>query len=85
MAGKYTRTIQKLLNVQGNHDGMFTHLDMVVLQCEVKWALRSITTNKASGGDRIPAEICRILKDDAVKVLHLTCQQIWKTLQWPQD
>ena len=82
MAGKYTRTIQKLLNVQGNHDGMFTHLDMVVLQCEVKWALRSITTNKASGVDGIPAELFKILKDDAIKVLHSTCEQIWKTQQW---
>ena len=64
---------------------MVAHLDLVVLECEVKWALRSITTNKASGGDRIPAELCQILKDVAVKVLHLMCQQMGKTQQWPQD
>ena len=61
MAGKHTRTIQKVLNVQGNHNGMFTHLDLVVLECEVKWALRSITTNKARG-DKIPDELFQILK-----------------------
>ena len=64
---------------------MITHLEPDILECEVKWALESITTNKASGGDGIPVELFQILKDDAVKVLHLICQQIWKTQQWPQD
>ena len=64
---------------------MITHLQPDILECEVKWALGSITTNKTSGGDGIPAELCQILKDDAVKVLHLIYQQIWKTQQWPQD
>ena len=64
---------------------MVTHPDSGMLECEVKWALGSITTNKASGGDEIPAELLQILKDDAVKVLHSICQQIWKTQQWPQD
>ena len=64
---------------------MITHLEPDILECEVKWALESITTNKASGGDGIPAKLFQILKDDAVKVLHSICQQIWKTQQWPQD
>ena len=64
---------------------MVTHLEPDILKCKVKWALGSITTNKASGGDGIPPERFQILKDDAVKVLHLICQQIWKTQQWPQD
>ena len=64
---------------------MITHLEPDILECEVKWALESITTNKASGGDGIPAELFQILKDDAVKVLHSICQQTWKTQQWPQD
>ena len=64
---------------------MITHLEPDILECEVKWALRSITNNKASGGDGTPAELFQILKDDAVKVLHSICQQIWKTQQWPQD
>ena len=64
---------------------MITHLEPDILECEVKWALGSITTNKASGRDEIPAELFHILKDDAVKVLHSICQQIWKTQQWPQD
>ena len=64
---------------------MITHLQTDILECEVKWALGSISTNKASGGDGIPAELFQILKDDAVKVLHSICQQIWKTQQWPQD
>jgi len=64
---------------------VITHLEPDILECEVKWALESITTNKASGGDGIPAERFQILKDDAVKVLHSICQQIWKTQQWPQD
>ena len=68
-----------------NHDGVITHLDPDILECEVKWALGSITTNKASGGEGIPVELFQILKDDAVKVLHSICQQIWKTQQWPQD
>ena len=68
-----------------NHDGVVTHLEPDILECEVKWALESITTNKTSGGDGIPVELFQILKDDAVKVLHSICQQIWKTQQWPQD
>ena len=64
---------------------MITHLEPDILECEVKWALESIPTNRASGGDRIPVELFLILKDDAVKVLHSICQQIWKTQQWPQD
>ena len=64
---------------------MITHLEPDILECEVKWALKRITTNKASGGDGIPVELFQILKDDAVKVLHSICQQIWKTQQWPQD
>ena len=68
-----------------NHDGVITHLEPDVSECEVKWALGSITTNKASGGDGIPAELFQILKDDSVKVLHSICKQIWKTEQWPQD
>ena len=67
------------------HDGVISHLEPDILECEVKWALESITMNKASGGDGIPVEIFHILKDDAVKVLHSICQQIWKTQQWPQD
>ena len=70
---------------QDNHDGVLTHLEPDILECEVKWALGSITTNKASAGDEIPVELFQILKDDAVKVLHSICQQIWKTQQWPQD
>ena len=68
-----------------NHNGVITHLEPDILGCEVKWALGSITMNKASRGDRIPAELFQILKDGAVKVLHSTCQQIWKIQQWPQD
>ena len=68
-----------------NYDGVITHLEPDILECEVKWALESITTNKASGGDEIAVELFQILKDDAVKVLHSICQQIWKTQQWPQD
>ena len=64
---------------------MITHLEPDILECEVKWALESITTNKASGGDGIPVELFQILKGDAVKVLHSICQQVWKTQQWPQD
>ena len=68
-----------------DHDGVITHLTPNILECEVKWALGSITKNKASGGDGIPAELFQILKDDAVKVLHSICQQIWKTQLWPQN
>ena len=68
-----------------NHNGVITHLELDILECEVKWALGRITTIKASGGDGIPVELFQILKDDAVKVLHLICQHIWKTQQWPQD
>ena len=78
------RTTQKSLNDQDNHDGVVTHLEPDILECEVKSALGSITTNKASGGDGIPVELFQILKDDAVKVLHSICQQIWETQQWPQ-
>ena len=67
-----------------NHNGVVTHLEPDILECEVKWALGSITTNKASGGDGIPVELFQILKDGAVKMLHSMCQQIWKTQQWPQ-
>ena len=77
---EYTEELYKKdLNDPGNHDGVITHLEPDILKCEVKWALRSITMNKASGGDRIPAELFQILKEDAVKVLHSICQQIWKT------
>ena len=68
-----------------NHDDVITHLEPDILKCEVKWALKSITTNKASGSDGIPVELFQILKDDAGKVLHSICQQIWKSQQWPQD
>ena len=68
-----------------NHNGMITNLEPAILECEVKWALESITVYKASGGDGIPMELFQILKDDAVKVLHSICQQIWKSQQWPQD
>ena len=85
MARIQRRTIQKGLHAPDNHDGVITHLDPDILECEVKWALGSITRNKASGGDGIPDELFQILKDDAVKVLHPVCQQIWKTQQWPQD
>ena len=73
------------LNDLGNHDGVVAHLEPDILECEVKWALGSITMNKASGGDEITAKLFQILKDDAVKVLHSIRQQMWKTEQWPQD
>ena len=76
---------KKDLHDPDNHNGVITHLEPDILECEVKWALGSITTNKACGGDRIPVELFQILKEDAVKVLHSICQQIWKTQQWPQD
>ena len=74
---------QKDLHDPDNHDGVITHLEPGILECEVKWALESITTNKAGGGDGIPFELFQILEDDAVKMLHSICQQIWKTQQWP--
>ena len=80
------RRIHKIdLHDQDNHDGVNAQLERNILECEVKWALGSITMNKASGGDEIPVALFQILKDDAVKVLHSICQQIWKTQQWPQD
>ena len=83
---EYTEALYKKdLNDPDNHDGMITHLEPDILECEVKWALGSITTNKASGGDGIPVELFQILEDDAVKVLHSICQQIWKTQLWPQE
>ena len=82
---EYTELYIKVLHDPDNHNGMITHLEPDILECEVKWALESITTNKTSGGDGIPVELFQILKDDAVKVLHSTCQQIWKTQQWPQE
>ena len=83
---EYTEELYKKdLHDPDNHDDVITHLEPDILECEVKWTLGSISTNKASGGDRIPVELFQILKDDAVKVLHSTCQQIWKTQQWPQD
>ena len=83
---EYTEELYKKdLHDQDNHDGVITHLEPDILECEVKWALGSITMNKASEGDRIPAELFQILEDDAVEVLHSICQQIWKTQQWPQD
>ena len=85
MARIHRRTVQKNLHNPGNHDGVITHLEPDILECEVKWALGSITMNKASGGDEIPVELFQILKDDAVKVLHSIWQQIWKTQQQPQD
>uniref|UniRef100_A0A4W2FEK4 Reverse transcriptase domain-containing protein n=1 Tax=Bos indicus x Bos taurus TaxID=30522 RepID=A0A4W2FEK4_BOBOX len=82
---EYTELYQKDLHDPVNHNGVITHLEPDILECEVKWALESITMNKASRGDGIPVELFQILKDDAVKVLHSICQQIWKTKQWPQD
>ena len=83
---EYTEELcKKDLHDLDNHDGVITHLEPDILECEVKWALGSITTNKASGGDDIPVELFQILKDDAVKVLHAICQQIWETQQWPQN
>ena len=83
---EYTEELYKKdLHDPDNHDAMITHLEPDILECKVKWALGSITTKKASGGDGIPVELFQILKDDAVKVLHSICQQIWKTQQWPQD
>ena len=82
---EYTELYKKDLHDQDNHDGVITYLEPDILECEVKWALESITTNIASGGDGIPLELFQILKDDAIKVPHSICQHIWKTQQWPQD
>ena len=83
---EYREELYKIdLHDPDNHDGDITHLEPDILECQVKWALGNITRNKASGGDEIPVELFQILKDDAVKVLHSVCQQIWKTQQWPQD
>ena len=83
---EYTEELYKKdLQDPDNYDGVITHLEPDILECEVKWALGSITTNKGSGGDGIPAELFQILKDDAVKVLHSIWQSIWKTQQWPKD
>ena len=85
MARIHRELYKKDLHNLDNHDGVFTHLEPDILECEVKWALGNITTNKASEGDEIAAELFQILKDDAVKVLNSICQQIWKTQQWSQD
>ena len=85
MARIHRRTYIKDLHDPDNHDGVITHLEPDILECEVKWALESITMTKASGGDGIPAELFQIMKDNAVKVLHSICQQIWKTQQWSRD
>ena len=82
---EYTELYKKDLHGLHNHPDVITHLEPDILECEVKWALESITMNKASGGDGIPVELFQILKDDGVKVLHSVCQQIWKTQQWLQD
>jgi len=83
---EYTEELYKTdLHDPHNHDGMITHLEPDILEGEIKWALGSITMNKASGGDGIPVELFQILKDDTMKVLHSICQQIWKTQQWPHD
>ena len=82
---EYTEPYKKDLHDPNNHGGVITHLDPGILDCKVKWALASATYELSCGGDGIPAELFQILKDDAVKVLHSICQQIWKTQQWPQD
>ena len=82
---EYTEELCKKDQDPDNHDGVITHLEPDVLECEVKWALESISMNKASGGDGIPAELFQILKDGSIKVMHSICPQIWKTQQWPQD
>ena len=82
---EYTELYIKDCHNLNSQDGVITHLEPDILECEVKWALESITMNKASGGDGIPVELFQILKDDAVKVLHSICQQMWETQQWPQE
>ena len=85
MAGVCEKLYKKDPNDPDNHDDVVTHLEPDILECEVKWALGNITKKKTGGGDGIPAELLQLLKDDAVKVLHSICQQIWKTQQWLQD
>ena len=85
MARIHRRTIEKKIFIPDNHDGAITHLEPDIPECEVKWALGSITMNKLSGGDGIPVQLFQIPKDDAVKVLHSTSQQIWKAQQWSRD
>ena len=85
MARIHRITVQKYLHDPDNHDGVITHLEPDIQKCEVKWVLEGISMNKASGGDGIPVELFQVLKDDAVKVLHSICQQIWKTQLWRQD
>ena len=81
---EYTKELYKEgLNDPDNHDGVVTHLEPDILECEIKWALGSITTNKASGGEGVPVELLKILKNDAVEGVHSVCQQIWKTQKWP--
>ena len=83
---EYTEELyKKEVHDPDNHECAIAHIQPVILECDVKWSLESITMNKASGGDGIPVELFQILEDDAIKVLHLICQQIWKTQQWPQD
>ena len=82
---EYTELYKKDLHDPGNYDGMIMHLEPDIVECKVKWAIGSINMNKASGGNGISIELFQFLKDDAVKVLHSICQQIWKTQQWPQD
>ena len=83
---EYTEELYKKdLHDPDNHDGVITHLEKDILECEVKWALGSIATNKVSGGDGIPAELFQVLKDDIVEVLHSICQKIWKIQHWPQN
>ena len=85
MARTTEELYKKDLHDPDNHDGVITHLEPDIMECEVKWAIESITMNKASGGDGIPVDLFQILKDDTVKGLHSICQQIWNTQQWPQD
>ena len=85
MATIHRRIVQNYFHDSDYHDGVITHVEPDILECEVKWALKSIIMNKASGGDGIPVELLKILKDNAVKLLHSICQQIRKTQQWPQD
>ena len=82
---EYTELYKKDLNNPDNHNSVIPHLEPYILECEIKWALGTITMNKASGGDGIPVDLFQVMKDDAVKVLHSICQQIWKTQLWPQD
>ena len=82
---EYTELYKKDIHDPDNHNGVITQLEPDILEFKIKWALGSVTMNKASGGDGIPVELFQILKDDALKVLHSTCQQIWKTQQWPRD